>query len=159
MSSVTDCLVLCIDDLKTIKLFVFYDNYEKKFFIRGKNYDIVNNLDPDNDFCSELESNSNADSCLDVESDSSVLYKSFSFHCKTIKNVVTFLSYLISLNSCEFVLYNYNNLSSSSQNISYDFLIEEQDKRNEIVCYPKENFDKKMCLTMLNMLKNIFNEY
>jgi len=147
MSDITDCLVLCIDDLKTIKLFVFYDVNEKKFFIRGKNYDVTNELDSDYD----------SDSSID--STSVINNKPFSFHCKTKKNVVIFLEYLISVNSCEFILYNYNNLLSSSQNINFDFLIEEQGKSNEIACYPTENFDKKMCLTMLNMLKNIYNEY
>ena len=127
MTFTTDCLVLCIDDSTTIKLFIFFDIKEKKFFIRGKNYDDEANSDTNSEITSEMDSNSKTNSFF--------LNKPFSFSSKTKKNLVEFIIYLISINSCTFTLYNYNNLSFSSKDISFEFLEKFQESVQIIECY------------------------
>lgn len=166
MTDNTDCLVLCIDDLITIKLFVLYDVREKMFFVRGKNYE---NSNSESDSESESESGEETDSCsytnsnlnsnLETDLESNYLYKPFSFSCKKKKMMIKFIEYLVSVNSCEFTLYNYDNLPFLSEEISYDFLEKFQDTRYEIVSYEKKNFDYKICMNLLNLLKNIYNNY
>ena len=155
MEKVTDCLVLCIDDLLTVKIFVLYDVNEKRFFIRGKNYD-DDEKDEDTDFDSS-SSSYETDSLNKFETGS--LNKPFSFQCKIKKHLIRFIKYLVSINSYELSLYNYDNLPNASNNVTYEFLENNQDKRNEIVCYERINFDKKICLNLLNILKNIYNDF
>lgn len=153
MVNITDCLVLCIDDFVSVKIFVIYDINEKKFIIRGKNYD-----SDDSDGDTDGDSNSGSGS-FNNESDNNCLNKPFSFQCKLKKQLLPFLNYLISVNSSKFTLYNYDNLPMKSNEISYEFLEDNQDERYEIVSYKEDNFDKNMCLNLLNIMKNIYNEY
>jgi hypothetical protein len=152
MENKTDCLVLCIDDFKTVKIFVIYDYKENKFIIRGKNYD-------DNTVCnSDSDSDSESESCSN-NSNSYLLNKPFSFQCKLKKNILSFIDYIVSINRCEFTLYNFDNLSYNSNNIHFKFLEDSQEENNSIVSYDRDHFDETMCLNMLNILKNIYNEY
>jgi hypothetical protein len=154
MVNITDCLVLCIDDLTTVKIFIIYDVNKKKFIIRGKNYDSDSDSESESEYDTDSESAS-----FNSESDVNCLNKPFSFQCKLKKQLIPFLNYLISVNSFKFTLYNYDNLPNSSNEISYEFLEDLQDERYEIVSYKEDIFDKKMCLNLLNILKNIYNEY
>lgn len=163
MENVTDCLVLYIDDLMSVRLFIIYDLHEKKFILRGKNYDDNNNNNDNNQEDSDNDTESDSDSDSYARSNDSNVesneFKPFSYNCKLKKHLLHFLDYLLSNNSCEYSLYNFDNLPSSSNQISYHFLENLLDKRYEIVCYESDSFDKKMCLRMLNLLKNIYNEY
>jgi hypothetical protein len=53
-----DCLVLCIDDLSTFKLFILYDIKKKLYELRGKN----RNLEISPNAKSEIVSDSDSDS-------------------------------------------------------------------------------------------------
>jgi hypothetical protein len=148
-----DCLVLCIDDLSSFKLFVLYDTKKNIYELRGKNYVLVSD-----DSESESVLYSDSDSDLEKESNN-IEFLPFSFKSKKSKHLIEFIEFIISLNSCEFTVYNYNNFPSNSNKITFDFLENHQQNKREIFCYEKENFDKEMCKKLLKMIKNIYNNY
>jgi len=152
-----DCLVLCIDDLSSFKLFVLYDTKKNIYELRGKNYVLVSD---DSESESVLYSDSDSDSDSDLEKESNnIEFLPFSFKSKKSKHLIEFIEFIISLNSCEFTVYNYNNFPSNSNKITFDFLENHQQNKREIFCYEKENFDKEMCKKLLKMIKNIYNNY
>ena len=148
-----DCLVLCIDDLSSFKLFVLYDTKKNIYELRGKNYVLVSD-----DSESESVLYSDSDSDLEKESNN-IEFLPFSFKSKKSKHLIEFIEFIISLNSCEFTVYNYNNFPSNSNKINFDLLENHQQNKREIFCYEKENFDKEMCKKLLKMIKNIYNNY
>lgn len=86
---------------------------------------------------------------------------SYSFTCECEKKLVDFLEYIIcSFNLVNEKLYNYVNLSYDSNNITFEFLEENEYKINELSGY--DNVKKiKRCklLKTLRILKNVFNYY
>lgn len=164
--SLLDCLVLCMDDLSTYKLFILYDTKKKVYELRGKNRDSSN---VDSAIVSDSDSESNSESSsnycdseteeLEELEEEKTEFLPFSFKCKKKKHLIDFIEHMTSTNSCEFTIYNYNNFPCNSNKITYEFLENHQQSRNEIFCYEKESFDKVFCNKMLKMIKNIYNNY
>ena len=134
---VTDCLVLKLEEydvnlnILDTTLYIIYDIKEKKYIIRGKRRSIQD-----------------LPSC------------SYSFVVKNIKDVAFFVNYLIDTkNKVNEILYNYDNLPYYSEDITFDFLNEFDDKMYEISGYNDINLCKKRLIKNLKMLKNVFNFY
>lgn len=154
-----DCLVLCIDDSSSFKLFVLYDTKKNIYELRGKNYVLVSDdTETESEFVSDSDSESKSESDLEQESNN-IEFLPFSFKSKKSKHLIEFIEFMTSLNSCEFTVYNYNNFPSNSNKITFDFLENHQQNKRELFCYEKENFDKEMCKKLLKMIKNIYNNY
>ena len=139
MSDLLDCLVLCIDDLTTFKLFVLYDTKKKVYELRGKNRDssnvdsaIVSDSESDSESSSNYcDSETSSDYQEELEEEEKTEFVPFSFKCKKKKHMIDFIEYMTSTNSCEFTMYNYNNFPCNSNKITYEFLENHQHCRNE----------------------------
>lgn len=141
MEFVQDCLVLKIEErcYNTTELvstiFVIYDTKERNYIIRGKNSDIT-------------------------KIKSKHLGAAFSFTCEDIEDLEDFLRFAICTeNKWTYVLYNYDNLPYSQDDITYDFLKEYQSGSYEIAGYNNLSYNKKDLHRNLRILKNVFNYY
>ena len=131
---VPDCLVLKIEeyDSETYKLdttiFLLYDKKERQYVIRGKR-----RVTERHDACD------------------------YSFVCNRIDDLVDFLGFVIcKKNLWTYVLYNYNNLPYNSNDITYDFLTDVSSVY-ELTGYNKQKYNRNKLLTILKMLRNVFN--
>jgi hypothetical protein len=130
-----DCLVLEIyvnnqifDERK--RVFVWYDSYEHRFFLRGKN--------DDNEIIS---------------------YNPFNFKSKRGSHVADFLNLIIDKRSIlEVALYNFMDLPLSSNDITYEMLLENEYAE---VIYTNENYPLKhhKLRELMNTLTTIYNSY
>jgi hypothetical protein len=138
MELVPDCLVLKIEENELITkeidttLFILYDKKEENYVIRGKR----------REFKSGAESSA------------------YSFVCKDIFALTFFISFVLcKSNLWTFVLYNYDNLPCKSEEITYEFLKDYESPIYELSAYDMEKFSRKKLLNILDMLKNVSNEY
>jgi hypothetical protein len=84
---------------------------------------------------------------------------SYSFECKSSRDLVDFIKFLIdSSNDVSYILYNYDNLPFTSNEITYEFLSEYDNIRYEISGYDNQKLKRKELLKYLRMLRNIFND-
>ena len=130
-----DCLVLEIyvnnqifDERK--RVFVWYDSYERRFFLRGKNDD------------TEI-----------------ISYNPFNFKSKRASHIADFLSFIINKRSVlEVALYNFMDLPLSSNDITYEMLLENEYAE---VIYTNENYPLKhhKLRELMNTLTTIYNSY
>jgi hypothetical protein len=135
-SFTTDCLVLKIvehyvdtKDLDTT-LYVLYDKITHHFVIRGK------------------RNSEKMPSCT------------FSFNCEFAHELADFISFIIcEKNQWTYVLYNYDNLPATSDEITYDFLTRNDSKVYEIAGYDKQEYNRDYLLKNLRILRNVFNYY
>ena len=132
-----DCLVLKIEeyDISNGKLdtsmFVLYDQNNQVYLVRGTR--------------------------VETKNLSSVPY---SFTCDKMKDLANFISVAIcDDNRTSYILYNYNNLPLSSNDITYDMLYDEEEPAHEICAYDNMKYDRKALIKYLGMLKNVFNCY
>ena len=132
-----DCLVLKIEEVESESknldntLFVVYDSNEGHFIVRGKRID-----------------------------DSAREFVPYSFMCDDAKSLADFISFTIcKSNLWCYTLYNYNNLQYCSENITYEFLVENEDMSYEITGYDNQKYNRKQLLSNLRMLRNVFNYY
>lgn len=133
----TDCLVLKLEEFdNTLKeidttVYILYDKNEDKYVIRGQR-----RRTPYQQSCT------------------------YSFDCEFADDLVDFLKYLICpSNTVNEVLYNYDNLPSSSNEITFDFLKEHDDRAYEISGYNGFKLKRKRIVRNLRMLRNVFNYY
>jgi len=132
-----DCLVLVIKEYDLIDkldttVFIIYDKIKSEYIIRGKRSD----------------ESRKSESCT------------FSFKCEFAHELADFLTFIISVNhKWTYVLYNYDNLPSESDEITYDFLREFVSLDYELSGYEKTDFNEKFLLKNLRMLRNVFNYY
>jgi hypothetical protein len=111
-------------------LYVLYDKREHKYIIRGKRED------------------RKMDSC------------SYSFECELANDLADFIQFLIcKYNTVSYILYNYDNLPATSNEITFDFLYTYDDKIWEISGYDNKKLHRRELLKNLRMLRNIFNYY
>ena len=83
---------------------------------------------------------------------------SYSFECESTRHLVDFIQFLIDpTNSSSIILYNYDNLPLTSNEVTFDFLSEYDNLRNEISGYDNVILKRKLLLKNLRMLRNIFN--
>jgi len=82
----------------------------------------------------------------------------YSFECESVYDLADFIQFVIdSSNNVSYILYNYDNLPMSSNEITYDFLEEYDDISYEIAGYDNKVLKRKNLLRHLRMLRNIFN--
>jgi hypothetical protein len=136
MSGFTDCLVLKIEehyiDTKNLDttLYILYDKKEHQYVVRGQRYSYK------------------IDSCT------------FSFTCEFAHELVDFISFVVcTKNEWSYVLYNYDNLPATSDEITYDFLMKNESKVYELAGYEEQTYDEEVLLKHLRMLRNVFNHY
>lgn len=129
---VTDYLVLCIYDNEIAKTFIFYDLKTGKYELRGKN----------NDF-------------------KEINYDSFSFSSSSISSLYEFLKFNFYLrdNEVSITLYNYNHLPEFSNEITFEFLESSEENKYEIFAYRNYNLNMKKCRKLLQMIRDICNDY
>ena len=132
-----DTLVLKIVEFDTelkrpdTTIYVIYDKANHKYIIRGKRREL-----------NVLKS------CT------------YSFNCDSVKDLADFIQFLIcSSNKVSYILYNYDNLPTESNEISYEFLAEHDERTYEISGYDNEDLKRNVLLRNLRMLRNIYNYY
>jgi len=136
MSEIIDCLVLKIEehDIDTKELdttlYILYDKKNHHFVVRGKRF-------------SKKEY-----SCT------------YSFNCEIAEELADFISFIICVkNKWSYILYNYDNLPNTSNEISYDFLKNHDSSSYELSAYDNKEFKRNELLINLRMLRNVFNYY
>jgi hypothetical protein len=135
--TVPDCLVLKLEEIdpesNTIDtvLYILYDKKKEHYVLRGRR-----NITPTHNS------------------------SSYSFVCECEKKLVDFLEYLIcKSNLVNETLYNYDNLSNESNDITFDFLKHNENNDNELSGYNDKTLKRTRSLKILRMLKNVFNYY
>ena len=74
--------------------------------------------------------------------------------------MVVFLSYIIAKNNrINEILYNYDNLPDSSNDVTFEFLFEYENKDYEISGYNNNTMSKKRLHMLLRMLRKVGNKY
>jgi hypothetical protein len=133
----TDCLVLKLEEFDTTlkqldtTVYILYDKNEDKYVIRG-----------------QRRRTEDQQSCT------------YSFNCEFAEDLVDFLKYLICpSNTVSEVLYNYDNLPGISDEITFEFLKEHDDRNYEISGYNGFKLKRKRLVRNLRMLRNVFNYY
>lgn len=135
-STVPDTLVLKIIehdvnlDRPDTTLFILYDNETSRYVIRGKRNEV------------------RRESCT------------YSYECEHATDLIEFLEFLFDKNyKFSYILYNYDNLPATSNEITFEFLKKHDKIKYELSGYDNVNFKRKDMLKKLRMLKNIFNYY
>jgi len=111
-------------------LYVLYDKATHRYVIRGKRGD---------------------------DRDKSCTY---SFECKSHNDLADFLEFLLDrTNTFSYILYNYDNLPETSNEITFEFLKMYDNKVYELSGYDNELYRRKNIIKNLRILRNIFNYY
>ena len=134
----SDTLVLKIEEVEQhngsqvdTRMFVFYDHYDGCYHVRG-----------------ERTSTKNVD------------YQPYSFRCDTLVTLIDFLRFAICKeNILCYTLYNYNELSANSDEISYEEMCWHQSIANEIAGYDDCKYTRKGLKRVLKLLRNVYNNY
>ena len=120
-----------VDSKNTVKtLYILYDTKLKTYVLRGKRY------------------GGNVKSCT------------YSFECRFADDLVEFLEFVLDKhNNYSYILYNYDNLPDTSNQITFEFL-----KRYDSIVYEISGYDNKPLkrshlMKYLKMLRNITNNY
>lgn len=136
-SVIPDCLVLKIEEFDTTlkeldtTVYILYDKEQGKYVVRGRRRCTPNHQSA-----------------------------TYSFDCKSATDLADFLTYIICKeNTVNEVLYNYDNLPETSNEITFEFLQENEDRTYEISGYNEFKYTKKMLRRNLKMLRNVFNYY
>ena len=133
-----DCLVLKIEehDYDNINkldttLYIVYDNKEHNYVIRGKRAPLRSMDSPP-----------------------------YSFVCDNAYNLADFITFVLCReHKWTYVLYNYDNLPATSDELTFDFFKRNDSRLYEIAGYDQADFDKKKLVNILRMLQNVFNYY
>jgi hypothetical protein len=130
-----DCLVLKIEEFDDElcdhigNIFVLYDQKMEKYVLRGSG--ISKKM-----YCSP-----------------------FSFIADNASDVADFISFAIDVeNNKNYILYNYDNLPETSDEITYEFLCHWESQEYEIAGYNGMKPNKKTLVRWLRMLRNIYNQ-
>ena len=134
---VNDCLVFKFEEYDVDRyeidttVYVFYDKNEHHYVVRGQR-----KWTPRHQSCT------------------------YSFNCEYAKDLADFLQYMVCRdNTVNEILYNYDNLPSDSNDITFEFLNEYDHSDYEISGYNGQKFGRKRLLKNLRMLRNIYNYY
>jgi hypothetical protein len=110
-------------------LYIWYDQDTETYIIRGKRRET-----------------SMVDSCV------------YSFECNSASNLSDFIQFVIDkTNYVSYILYNYDNLPKTSDEITFEFLANNDDITYEIAGYDHQKLNRKELIRNLKMLRNIFN--
>jgi len=136
MPGLTDCLALKIqeydidDNILDTTLYIIYDKKEHHYVLRGKRNDINMKSEP------------------------------YSFNCEFAHELIDFITFIIcKKNNWSFILYNYDNLPATSDEITYDFMNVNESYVYELGGYEKQKYNKTGLLKYLRILRNVFNNY
>ena len=134
---VPDTLVLKIEEhefknkLIDTTLYILFDKRSKRYVIRGKR-----------------------------RSETDIISEPYSFESENANDLVEFILFILdSDNSLSYTLYNYDNLPNESNDITYNFLNEWDDRSYEIVGYDNKKLKRGNLLKILRILRNVFNYY
>jgi hypothetical protein len=134
---VPDCLVLKLEEVERetnqldTTIYIFYDKKTHHFYVRG-----------------QRRWTPKHESCI------------YSFQCEFAQDLVEFLDYIIcKRNTVTEVLYNYDNLPSESNDVTFEFLHDYDHSDYEISGYNNVKLSKKRLVNTLRMLRNVFNYY
>jgi len=81
----------------------------------------------------------------------------YSLQCSVVCELVNFIGFLIGNNKFSIVLYNYDNLPQTSDDITFDFLHKNDDNNNELYGYDNNTFNKKKLTKYFKILNHIYN--
>ena len=136
-SRMPDCLVFKFEEIeecsgnKDTTIYVIYDKKNHRYLIRGRR-----------------RSSPRLYSC------------SYSYECEYANDLVDFIQYLVCPdNKINEILYNYDNLPEDPNDITFDFLNENDHLDYEISGYNDKKLKRSRLLKNLRMLRNIFNYY
>jgi hypothetical protein len=131
-----DCLVLKIEEYDIdngtldTTLYIIYDKKEEKYVIRGKRYSDI------------------METCT------------YSFNCEFAQELFDFITFVIcKQNRWTYLLYNYDNLPATSDEITYEFLKRDESKVYELGGDDRQKYNEKELMSNLRMLRNVFNFY
>ena len=136
---IPDCLVLKLEEIEQEQeqkqidttLYILYDKNRHVYVVRGQR-----RWTPKIRFCT------------------------YSFECEFAKDLADFIEYVIcSNNRVNEVLYNYDNLSKNSNEITYEFLHDYDHGDYEISGYNNKKLRRKRLLKNLRMLRSVYNYY
>jgi len=115
-------------DCPDTTLYVLYDNIINRYVIRGRRNNNV--------FKSSV----------------------YSFECKYYKELVDFMEFLFDKkNTLSYILFNYDNLPATSNEITFEFLNMHDSPVYEISGYDNIMFNKEDLYKILRVLRNIIN--
>jgi hypothetical protein len=136
-NAVPDCLVLKFEeidsDLEQLdqSVYIFYDQNVETYVVRGRR-----RWTPTIQSCT------------------------YSYECDNAEDLADFLEYLFCKdNTVNEILYNYDNLPETSDEITFEFLKQYDSRVYELSGYDNEIYDRKDMLKNLRMLRNVFNYY
>ena len=136
-TQVPDCLVLKIKEydaetgLLDTSIFVIYDKKKHHYVIRG-----------------HRRNTKKHQACT------------YSFICEYAKDLASFISFIMcKKNLWTYELYNYDNLPYDSNDITYEFLLYNENKTYELSAYDKQKYSRRRLINNLRMLRNVFNYY
>lgn len=147
MNAFPDTLVLKIEEIEQTgdykglvdtTLYVLYDDCMGKFIVRGKRRD---------------SSYASIDSCT------------YSFECEFAHELVDFILFVIDQkNRVSYVLYNYDNLPLTSNEITYEFLARCDTEENNNIAYELAAYDNvklrsRELVRHLRMLRSVSNRF
>lgn len=112
-------------------IYIVYDTYHNVFLIRGKRSDTPR-----------------------------VYAHPYSFESESRFAVFSLLSYLIpNTQQCTIELYNYTNLPSNKNDITFELLRESRSSSTEMVAYLGQRIRYKSVMNTLYFMQNVVNEY
>ena len=92
--------------------------------------------------------------------DSSVASCTYSFECEFANELADFLEFLLDkTNTFSYILYNYDNLPETSNEITFEFLKMYDSRVYELSGYDNQIYNRKDMLKNLRILRKIFNYY
>jgi hypothetical protein len=135
--NVPDCLVLKLQEVEKetneidTTLYILYDNKRHVYVLRGQR-----RWTPRTRSCT------------------------YSFECEFAKDLAYFIQYVICPhNRVNETLFNYDNLSNDSNEITYEFLHDYDHRDYELAGYDNKKFRRERLLKNLRMLRNVYNYY
>jgi len=84
----------------------------------------------------------------------------YSFTCDSAQDLADFIEFAIDRhNRISYILYNYDNLPEFANEITYDFLQDNDELTYEIAGYDDQRFSRNTLIRNLKMLRNVYNRY
>ena len=87
-------------------------------------------------------------------------WETYSFYCDGLNDLADFIRTIVcKYNYCSFILYNYDNLPMSSDDITFEHLDNNIRVENEVTGFDNMKCKKKFLKRMLGILRNVYNYY
>jgi hypothetical protein len=135
MTGICDCLVLKIDELSSSEdiettLYILYDKMNHHFIIRGQRFNEEENCNP------------------------------YSFNCEFAADLEVFIKFVLNNgNKIMYEMLNYQDLPKSNDDITFEYLDENNSPANQVIGFMPNTYSSKKVLTMLRMMRDVFNYY